>query len=247
MSYRQVNKVLLTLTLVILFLCMMISMSQAFIYKSEDVQLTGKLEAKAGFFTSAANGYTYPQYSAWQMFKERNLAYLQLDQNLKKETGLDLQYHLVGRAVYDGVYDFGPKVFREAYENNKAEFERYNTKWQVALWEAYANLKAGDDTLNLRFGRQNVSWGELLFVRVVDHINPLDNTWGGTGTESLDDRRIPLWMMRATYQPIASLGFEGFLVPGAIDATTPPVTPLGIAVWSSCSGCRIFRSDAWIQ
>ena len=213
----------LWVTVCLLFLGMTCGTAWSMIYSDDTIELTGKLEAKTGIFTSAANGNTYPKYSAWTLFKERNLGYLQFDHNLQKATGLDLQYHLVGRAVYDSIYDIGPKIWREAYDAYKPEYERYNTKWQVALWEAYANLKTGP--VNIRFGRQNLSWGELLFMRVVDHINPTDNTWGGTGTESLDDRRIPLWMVRVGYSPNTKITFEGFVVPGALDATTPPVGP----------------------
>ena len=199
--------------------------SCATIIKTDDFLLTGKVEAKAAFFTGGWEGNSYPHFSAWDMFKERNLAYLQVDHDLKTLTGMNLQYHLVGRAMYEGVYDYGPSIYRSAYDNNKAAFDRYNLRAQAALWEAYANLKTGP--VNIRIGRQNLSWGQMDILRVVDHINPLDNTWGGTGTESLDDRRIPLWMVRVTYQKDPSFGIEGFLVPGAIDNTVGPQVPWG--------------------
>ena len=203
----------------------MIGRSSAMIYDNNDFQLSGKLEAKTGVFTEPAKGNTTPNYQRWQMFKQRNMAVLQADHDLTKLTGMDLQYHLVGRMIYEGVYDYGPKVFREAYDSNKDAFDRYNLKLQYALWEAYVNYKIG--ALNIRVGRQNLSWGETDMMRVVDHINPIDNTWGGTGTETLDDRRIPLWMLRTTYQQSPNLGFEAFLVPGSIDATVALYAPDG--------------------
>ena len=234
MRSKTFYRIPLWITVGLFFLCMTGGSALAMIYSDDTIELTGKLEAKAGILTSASNGNsngnalgTMPghQWSAWTLFKERNMGYLQFDHNLQKLTGLDLQYHLVARAVYDGIYDYGPKIWRESYDANKSEFERYNTRWQAALWEAYANLKTGP--INIRVGRQNLSWGELLFMRVVDHINPMDNTWGGTGTESLDDRRIPLWMLRVGYSPNTKITIEGFLVPGALDSTTSPVTPWG--------------------
>ena len=205
----------------------------AAIISTNDYQLTGKVEAKAAFFTNDAKGNTTvdsaaPEgfhYKAWDMFKERNMGYLEWTHDLSNITGMDLQYHIVGRVMYEGVYDYGPSVFRAAYEANKAAFDRYNLRFQGGIWEAYANYKSGP--VNLRVGRQNLSWGNMDVMRVVDHINPLDNTWGGTGSESLDDRRIPLWMIRLGYQASTTFGLEGYLVPGSIDATVGPVVPYG--------------------
>ena len=209
---------------------MMGTQASAAIISTNDYQLTGKVEAKAAFFTNDAKGpsnggYTSPEFKAWDMFKERNMGYLEWTHDLSNTTGLDLQYHIVGRVMYEGVYDFGPSIYREAYDSNKAAFDRYNLRFQGGIWEAYANFKSGP--FNLRIGRQNLSWGNTDVMPVVDHINPLDNTWGGTGTESLDDRRIPLWMIRLGYQASTTFGLEGFLVPGAIDNTVGPVVPRG--------------------
>jgi hypothetical protein len=80
-------------------------------------------------------------------------------------------------------------------------------------------------------GRQNLAWGETDIFRLLDGINPLDNTFGGP-FEDLDDRRIPLWMLRGSYNlgsvgPIASLSLEGFWVPGSLDARVSPWAPFG--------------------
>ena len=227
----------------------MVSSSFALIIDTEDYQLTGKLEAKAAFFTNnAKNYYSVPKYKAWDMFKQRNMGYLEWTHNLSKATGMDLTYHIVIRGIYDGVYDYGPKVFREAYANNKMAFDRYNLKYQGGLWEAYVNYSKGP--VNVRVGRQNVSWGNTDIIRVVDRINPLDNTWGGTGTESLDDRRIPLWMIRTSYQASNTFGLEGYLVPGAIDATVGPITPKGSpygAPLSSLAGLSAYGIQAGLN
>jgi hypothetical protein len=64
-------------------------------------------------------------------------------------------------------------------------------------------------------------------------INPLDNTFGGP-FEDLDDRRIPLWMLRGSYTigtigPISSAMIEAFWVPGSWDVRVSPVAPAGTA------------------
>lgn len=82
----------------------------------------------------------------------------------------------------------------------------------VRVFEAYFNITKGP--LFLRIGRQNLSWGESDGFRLLDQINPLDNSFGGFLT-SLDERRIPLNMLRAqwnfgTVGPIQELALEGF-------------------------------------
>ena len=67
----------------------------------------------------------------------------------------------------------------------------------------------------------------------MDLINPLDNTFGGP-FEDLDDRRIPLWMLRASWNfgyvgPVASTTLEGFWVPGNWDVRVAPIAPRGTA------------------
>ena len=222
---KRISIVSFSVAAIVTLFLMVGTQASAAILSTNDYQLTGKLEAKAAFFTNNAHGYTVPNFKAWDMFKERNMGYLEWTHNLKKLTGVELLYHVVLRGIYDSVYDIGPSVFRQAYEDNKAAFERYNLKYQGGIWEAYVNYATGP--VNIRIGRQNLSWGNTDIARVIDRINPLDNTWGGTGTESLDDRRIPLWMIRLGYQASTKFGLEGFVVPGAIDATVGPVAPKG--------------------
>jgi hypothetical protein len=97
------------------------------------------------------------------------------------------------------------------------------------LWEAYADFTKGP--LFVRVGRQILAWGEADVFRLLDGINPLDSTFGGF-FEDLDDRRIPLWMLRSSWNfgdwgPMHTLTLEGFFVPGKMDAHVSPWTPYG--------------------
>src|SRR5262249_6784686 len=94
----------------------------------------------------------------------------------------------------------------------------------VRLFEWYFNITKGP--LFIRVGRQNLSWGETDGFRLLDQINPLDSTFGGFLT-SLDERRIPLNMLRAqwsfgTVGPIADLPLEGVY---SFDDKSPPGLP----------------------
>ena len=94
---------------------------------------------------------------------------------------------------------------------------------QLRLFEWYFNITKGP--LFLRIGRQNLSWGEADAFRLLDQINPLDNGFGGF-TTPLDERRIPLFMIRAQWNfgrvgPIQDLTLEGFVAPDHRTAAIP--------------------------
>jgi hypothetical protein len=102
-------------------------------------------------------------------------------------------------------------------------------KQSYDLWECYADFFKGP--LFVRAGKQILAWGETDVFRLLDGINPLDNTYGGF-FEDLDDRRIPLWMLRSSLNlgdagPLHTLTLEGFLVPGTMDAHVSPFAPYG--------------------
>ena len=98
------------------------------------------------------------------------------------------------------------------------------------LFQAYLETQMGD--LLVRFGRQILAWGETDNFRLLDNINPVDNSFGGF-LIPLDERRIPLDMLVANYYfgdvgPIYEAYVEGFL---AIDnhVAFKPGIPLGSA------------------
>jgi hypothetical protein len=96
--------------------------------------------------------------------------------------------------------------------------------------EVYFNLTKGP--LFLRLGRQAISWGESDTIGLLDANNPFNLSMAVPGIfQDIDEARIPLWTMRATYSLFDSWKFlsnaylETYLVPGSID-TTVSVTPL---------------------
>jgi len=143
----------------------------------------------------------------------------------------NVKYNLTGRFEYEGVYDYGPAEYRTAYQysntnlvptfsGNEANIGvARNTLRNVAvhrerLFQAFVEFDAGD--LYFRFGRQILAWGETDAFRLLDNINPLDNSFGGF-LVPLDERRVPLDMLRSSYQipdndymPFYEMSLEGF-------------------------------------
>jgi Protein of unknown function (DUF1302) len=96
------------------------------------------------------------------------------------------------------------------------------------LFEAFVEGSVGD--LFVRVGRQILSWGETDGFRLLDQINPIDSSFGGF-LISLDERRVPLDMLRVQYNlgdfgPVTDSYVEMY---GAIDNKVgfSPGTPAG--------------------
>ena len=135
----------------------------------------------------------------------------------------NVKYNLTGRFEYDGVYDYGPAEYRTAYQyfneelvppfsgNTVNVFAARHSLRNVAVWRArlfQAFIEADIGKLYVRFGRQILAWGETDAFRLLDNINPLDNSFGGF-LVPLDERRVPLDMLRTSFQ-VGDLPFLPF-------------------------------------
>ena len=86
---------------------------------------------------------------------------------------LSPQYEQMGRYAEDWVH------------------ENYYT--ELDLREFYLDLFP-NEWLSMRIGRQQLMWGEIGGYRLLDAVNPDNNTWHFAALEALEDTRIPLWM-----------------------------------------------------
>jgi hypothetical protein len=132
------------------------------------------------------------------------------------------KYNLTYRGEYDGIYDFGPSAYRNNLESRQeleealrqsptfqpAQLEsidgslqrqrrrlRRVSSYRNRLFQAFVDWEQGP--VFLRFGRQNLVWGETDVFRLLDNINPIDNGFGGFFID-LDERRVPLNMLRGS-------------------------------------------------
>ncbi|MFQ5850048.1 MAG: DUF1302 family protein [Candidatus Binatia bacterium] len=94
----------------------------------------------------------------------------------------------------------------------------YYSESKGVPWEAVLDLFPSHN-LHVRLGRQFISWGETDGLRLLDVINPRDNTMFAPATPnvfSLDETRIPQWGVRVLYtiRPVSNTIFEFFANPG---------------------------------
>jgi len=153
-----------------------------------------------------------------------------------------LAYSLQYRGEFEGLYDYGPSE----YSNYQRELERFRRDFpnvpvlnlspklekgfirnrvnrlprigrdRHRLFLAYLDFEKGP--FFMRVGRQILAWGETDIFRLLDNINPLDDSFGGFFV-SLDERRVPLDMIRSSwifdsFGPFSDIVLEGFVASG---------------------------------
>ena len=171
-------------------------------------------------FVQAENILRTPQFQGAQFIMQRNTAQIEAKYHFLQEsrvfdrfaTGLleDATLTVIGRAVYDSIYDIG-----EAFSHKFSAQEKEKRKFEYKLREVYVDLAL--PPVSLRLGRQQVTWGETDNFRALDIINPLDLRWHWS-REPWEDVRIPLWMARAIYDigklgPLEESFVEGIWIP----------------------------------
>jgi hypothetical protein len=151
------------------------------------------------------------------------------------------KYHMVFRGEYEGIYDYGPSEYSTSEQYRMTQLAtcfagrcpgdpgpndepsiasrdrkrlRDNAVFRARLFQAYLETQVGD--LLMRVGRQILVWGETDNFRLLDNINPIDNSFGGF-LIPLDERRVPLDMAIANYYfghlgPLHEAFLEAYLV-----------------------------------
>src|SRR5213594_2949043 len=113
-------------------------------------------------------------------------------------------------------------------------------------WEMVWNINPTDQ-LNIRLGRQFISWGETDGIRLLDVINPQDGTFAPPAAPNLfnlDETRIPSWGIRTLYtvRPVSNIIFEFFALPGFWDEAKQRVDEI---VGSNDTGDLKVRYGRW--
>ncbi len=205
-----------------------------------------------------SSGVTFPYSGAGHLMQNRyflqvkwNHDLLHLFRDVLPASVSELQYNLTYRGEYEGIYDFGPDEYSHGLEalqeiqealrqgghttetaGAKSYAVRHRLR-QIAsnrnrLFQAFVDWEQGP--VFLRIGRQIIAWGETDAFRLLDNINPIDSSFGGFFID-LDERRVPLDMLRTSYNfgsigPLDQAFLEGYV---ALDRTVAfvPGAPAG--------------------
>jgi hypothetical protein len=212
--------------------------------------LIGKFKTEATFRTTDTPDNNPIPIEKWDLVSQRNVLFLELQHDLGDVLPwLEVGYFLQGRLFYDSAWDVGPDVLKDDDTRNCYTFDNRDEiddeKWDADLFQGYLDLTAGP--VFERVGRQVLSWGEMSTLRVLDGINPMDNS---SLSVDLLERRIPLFMTRTTLTfdevgPFSEVSLEGYYVPGAVDNTngediingSPIIPPVGRCTQDDLEDC----------
>ncbi|MCU0661785.1 MAG: hypothetical protein MUC50_05600 [Myxococcota bacterium] len=103
---------------------------------------------------------------------------------------------------------------------------------QIDIRELYLDIYTAD-WLSFRIGRQPVTWGETGQYRLLDVINPVNESWHFGPLESFEDMRTPLWLVKSLieFQSI-NHDLELVFVPGIDRPEDSVTTPLSfVGAW----------------
>jgi hypothetical protein len=202
--------------------------------------LLGRLKLEATFRTVDTPDNNPIPIEAGDLVTQRNLLFIEWQHNVGRlASWLSFDYFLQFRFFYDSAWDVGPDVLKDDPTrryylfNNRDQIN--DLKWDADLFLGYFDLAGGP--IFLRVGRQVMSWGEMTTLRILDGINPTDNT---SLAVDLLERLVPLFMVRMNVGlqrvgPFSSVSLEGYYVPGKIDNTngeeiiqgSPIIPPVG--------------------
>ncbi len=118
------------------------------------LEFVGRAQTRTSIRLQASEGFTHPlDIAAGNVVQWRNLAVLEINHDLMNLThdldilyplkALDIsaKYHIVGRFMYEAIYDVGPQAFQDVRENDKENIDKF--KEQYDLWEFYVDLSRG--------------------------------------------------------------------------------------------------------
>jgi hypothetical protein len=202
--------------------------------------LLGRLKLEATFRTVDTPENNPIPIEAGDLVTQRNLLFIEWQQDVGRiASRVSFSYFLQFRFFYDSAWDVGPDVLKDDPTRNYYLFDNRDQindlKWDADLFLGYFDLGGGP--VFLRVGRQVMSWGEMTTLRILDGINPTDNT---SLAVDLLERMVPLFMVRMNLGfeyvgPFSSVSLEGYYVPGKLDNTngeeiiqgSPIIPPVG--------------------
>lgn len=196
-------------------------------------------------------------FSAFDPVQQRNTLRLQYEHRLvdrRRAPGVAVEIPFVERVdlllyyrgVYDSIYDIAPGTRLRTQSGAPAGRIgdlrgglRGDVAFENNLREAFVDVKT-TGPVSFRIGRQQIVWGESLFVRALDSVNGLDVSWhpveGGLfGKVGLDELRIPAWTVKmlvrlGDFGPVSESYLEAFDIPFDFEPTYARFEP---APWSA--------------
>jgi hypothetical protein len=144
-----------------------------------------------------------------------------------------LKFYASTRITADWIYQIkaNDSSWHEKQFDKSANELNFDHEYWKILREAHVTYSP--EKFFIRVGKQIITWGDMLGIRLIDQINPLDSRRAlGLNDIEFDYTPIPIWLIRSEYHPgistkwLQDLGFEFVFNPHA-DKINDQGTPLG--------------------
>lgn len=144
-----------------------------------------------------------------------------------------LKFYASTRITGDWIYQIkaNDSSWHEKLFDKSANELNFDGQYWKILREANVTWTPGK--FFFRVGKQIITWGDMLGIRLIDQINPLDSRRAlGLNDIDFDYTPIPIWLIRSEYHPgistkwLQDLAFEFVFNPHA-DKINDQGTPLG--------------------
>lgn len=190
----------------------------------KEVAVEGFIRQEFAFNPNSSSEYKTNQtglHSAYQMW------YLDTHVELGRKVDVRGIFRLWGDMIYAIRSDHGHFERRFKSSRNNLQFD---DSFDQILREFYVSYYG--DKFMVRFGKQQIGWGQADGLRLIDVINPLDIRRGPFyDTEGYEEMRIPKWMLKTEFYtgnfgPILDTAVEFYWNPGDVQETGELLPPL---------------------
>jgi hypothetical protein len=127
-----------------------------------------------------------------------NTAHFEALYTMVKQGDLTINLQGIVRYYYEAITDLDRQMHEAVPAGNRRVFQTPSYFHDDPVNEFYIDIMKGP--LNVKVGKQIVTWGETSLQRTSDVVNPLDLRYGQPGYMPFEDLKIGLWMLRCFYQ-----------------------------------------------
>ncbi|HEY7559724.1 MAG TPA: DUF1302 family protein [Candidatus Binatia bacterium] len=180
----------------------------------EKVTISGFVENTSGI----ATGHGDSNFNTSNRFiMNRFTLQPEININFAEQLKFFISWRFVGEPRYSSETKSRRATVQPAGSGQPLPVDFYS-EYKGIPWEAVADISP-TDRLQIRLGRQFISWGETDGLRILDLIDPQDNTIftpAAPNLFSLEETRIPQWGIRMLYtvRPVSNTILEFFANPG---------------------------------
>jgi len=117
-------------------------------------------------------------------------------------------------SLFVHVYKFWDHAYNVEDDYQSARYQMYTNRktWTGISWVRELYLDYFSDYIDVRLGKQIVTWGTADGIRILDeYVNPLD--WREFSLKAWNEIKVPLWMLKVELVPTVNGSLQFLFIP----------------------------------